>query len=1426
VVFEANRGQAPAEFVFVSRGHGYTLGIGHRYATVLAGGRSWTIRLLPSASKVRAAGPPAGIAALPGRSNYFLGNRKIEDLPQFSAVRQQEVYPAIDVVWHGSGRQLEYDFQVQPGADPRQIRMRFEGVDRVQLNEGDLWLTAGGSRFRLPKPTVYQDTRTGRRHIAGSYRLDSGTVSFDVGEYDRTAVLVIDPVLVWSAVVGGSADDAASAVATDSAGNVYITGRTASLDFPTQSPRQAASGGSTDVFVTKLNASGTAVVYSTYLGGAAEDEGKGIAVDSAGNAYVTGFTSSSNFPTQSPAQAASGGARDAFILKLAPAGNTLVYSTYFGGFSFDNASAIAIDTAGNAYVTGSTSGTVPVVGAVQPASGGFTDAFVTKLNAAGTAYVYTTHLGGSAIDDGNGIAVTAAGEATVTGTTFSANFPVKNAKQPAIGGASVANAFVTRFNAAGNAHLFSTYLGGAGPSSGAAVAVAPDGTTYVTGTASSANFPLKNAAQAAYGGNGDAFVTAFQPSGADHVFSTFLGGSGSDFATAISATANGVAVGGSSGSVDFTLSGSLRTLLSPVHRSLDSGGTWQGRPFPGAAVAIAAHPTDANTAYVATERAVYRTTDGGATWSQRTSAATDFVSLAVDPADPCRIVAGLRGTANWFPPSPVPTIFGPVGAESTDCGNTWTQTSPNPEFYRLGHQFAPTSPPTLYYVSGLAQISGNFLLEVPMMCIQIGANKICSTGVRPGVIAVDTANPCTTYHGSIDAFGSFRGVLSRNTNCTTPSYQSYGTVPGTILSLAHHPTDGQTLVAGLADGTVYRRIGTGGAWTLAATLDGGVSSLAFSSGGVLYAGTRSGTVYKSTNAGATFTPTAYAGPNLGALALQGTSNVWAASREISDAFVTVLTSSGAITYSTLHGGSGADTVRGVVLRSGGEVIAAGDTGSSDIPIAGGGYGVNRSGNTDAFALRLDPLTCTYSLTPGPNSVTVTAPAGCAWTAVSNAAWITITGGASGSGNGTVTYTVAPNPNPSPRSGTITIAGQTIAIEQAGVSCTYSLTPASASPSSAGGAASFTVNTPAGCGWTAAPNAAWITISSGASGSGPGTVNYSVAANGASTQRSGAIVVAGVSFAITQQGAGTVVNPIPSTGVPNPQAGSGSTRAFTFTFNDANGASDLFVLNVLINNAIEGRNSCYLAYLPSGPASGTLVLVNDAGDAGGPFAGTLALPGSGIIANSQCSVNGAGSSASMSGNTLTLTLNMTFAAGYSGNRVVYAAARDLGGNNSGWHAKGVWNVPGAAPQPTRVTSLSPSSASSSTVTLTAQFADDTGFGDLSVLNLLIHDAIDGRNACYVAFVQSIGTLVLVNNAGDAGGPFAGAVTIPGTGTAANSQCTIAAAQSSVSGAGNTLTLTLRITFAGSFAGDRIVYAAARDNSGNNSGWQALGTISVP
>jgi acyl-coenzyme A thioesterase PaaI-like protein len=340
------------------------------------------------------------------------------------------------------------------------------------------------------------------------------------------------------------------------------------------------------------------------------------------------------------------------------------------------------------------------------------------------------------------------------------------------------------------------------------------------------------------------------------------------------------------------------------------------------------------------------------------------------------------------------------------------------------------------------------------------------------------------------------------------------------------------------------------------------------------------------------------------------------------------------------------------------------------------------------------------------------------------------------------------------------------------------------------------------------------------------VNYSVAANGASTQRSGAIVVAGVSFAITQQGAGTVVNPIPSTGVPNPQAGSGSTRAFTFTFNDANGASDLFVLNVLINNAIEGRNSCYLAYLPSGPASGTLVLVNDAGDAGGPFAGTLALPGSGIIANSQCSVNGAGSSASMSGNTLTLTLNMTFAAGYSGNRVVYAAARDLGGNNSGWHAKGVWNVPGAAPQPTRVTSLSPSSASSSTVTLTAQFADDTGFGDLSVLNLLIHDAIDGRNACYVAFVQSIGTLVLVNNAGDAGGPFAGAVTIPGTGTAANSQCTIAAAQSSVSGAGNTLTLTLRITFAGSFAGDRIVYAAARDNSGNNSGWQALGTISVP
>ncbi|MEZ5403971.1 MAG: hypothetical protein R2729_30100 [Bryobacteraceae bacterium] len=295
----------------------------------------------------------------------------------------------------------------------------------------------------------------------------------------------------------------------------------------------------------------------------------------------------------------------------------------------------------------------------------------------------------------------------------------------------------------------------------------------------------------------------------------------------------------------------------------------------------------------------------------------------------------------------------------------------------------------------------------------------------------------------------------------------------------------------------------------------------------------------------------------------------------------------------------------------------------------------------------------------------------------------------------------------------------------------------------------------------------------------------------------------------------------------PAAGNLLSQVFSFTFFHAQGASKLNVLNVLINNAVDGRNACYLAFVVS---SGSLFLVNDSGDAGGPYAGSMVLPGSGSIANSQCTVNGSGSSVAVSGNTLTLTLNISFAPSFAGSRLLYMAARDNdanpGVNNTGWHANGAWQVPGSPLTPARVSSISPARATSRTVSLTGVFTDNAGFAALSVLNILINNAIDGRGACYIAFVVSDGSLFLVNDAGDGGGPFAGSLIIPGAGSAANSQCTVSGAGSSVVKSGNTVTLTLNVTFSPSFAGDRVVYAAARDNLSNNSGWQALATIAVP
>jgi hypothetical protein len=296
---------------------------------------------------------------------------------------------------------------------------------------------------------------------------------------------------------------------------------------------------------------------------------------------------------------------------------------------------------------------------------------------------------------------------------------------------------------------------------------------------------------------------------------------------------------------------------------------------------------------------------------------------------------------------------------------------------------------------------------------------------------------------------------------------------------------------------------------------------------------------------------------------------------------------------------------------------------------------------------------------------------------------------------------------------------------------------------------------------------------------------------------------------------------PAASAVSPTSGSGSSQNFSVTFtNDPVGAQQLGVVNILINNFLDGRQACYIAY--SVP-DGKLYLVDDAGDAGGPFAGTIQLNGSlGSISNGQCMINGAGSSAAISGDTLTLTLNITFTAPFAGNKIVYTAARDRGSGNSGWQALGVWSVPGFNTFPS-VGTVIPSSGTGLSQTFILTFADSKGSQDLGVVNILINNFLDGRQACYLAYSQPLGVLYLENDAGTALLP---AITLGRPGSTSNSACTVNAATSSASVSGNILTLKLDMSFTAAFAGNRVIYAAARDSTdSNNSGWQSMGSWTV-
>jgi hypothetical protein len=311
-------------------------------------------------------------------TNYLLGNdpsRWRTGIVSFAQVRYGEVYPGVDLVYYGSGRDLEYDFVVSPGADPSAIRMLIEGAERVRVDEtGDLVLEVGGGEIRQRAPAIYQDGPAGRERVPGGYAVHGDTVTFVVGAYDPTRPLVVDPVIVYSRWYINNGEDYGYAVAVDADGCAYYTGYTLWFE----------PGASYEVFVAKLSPTGSALVYLTYLGGSGDDIGYGIALGTDRSAYVAGWTGSQDFPTASPLQANIGGDFDGFVLRLSPSGSALVYSTYLGGNAYDVGTGIAVGGDGSAVVSGYTqSPDFPTASPYQACLRGPADAFVAKLSPSG-----------------------------------------------------------------------------------------------------------------------------------------------------------------------------------------------------------------------------------------------------------------------------------------------------------------------------------------------------------------------------------------------------------------------------------------------------------------------------------------------------------------------------------------------------------------------------------------------------------------------------------------------------------------------------------------------------------------------------------------------------------------------------------------------------------------------------------------------------------------------------------------------------------------------------------------------------------------------------------------------------------------------------------------------------------------------------------
>jgi hypothetical protein len=1058
---------------------------------------------------------------LPGKVNYIRGNDPRQwqlGLPTYERVTYHEVYPGIDVVYYGNQKQLEFDLVLRPGADPGKIRLKFAGAQKLSLGRaGELLVATAVGNLGVALPTVYQVSEGIRKPVSGGYKLlENNEVSFAVGAYDRSKALVIDPVIVYSTLLGGGTSDTdPQSIAIDGSGNAYIAGFTDASDFPTVNALQPGLHSAPDGFVTKINSTGTALVYSTYIGGTSFDQFFGIAVDSTGAAWVTGQTGSSDFPVLNPFQATLRAGVNAVVLKLNTNGS-LAYSTYLGSTAFATmGSAVAVDTSSNAYVTGFTSSSTFQVtgGVVQTTSNDKNKAFVTKFSPSG-AVLYSTFLGGDQVNSGNAIAVDSSGNAYVTGESRDSNFTNY------LGGLARTNAgnsdaFVAKLNPTATTILYATFLGGTGEDVGNAIAVDGSGNAYVGGSTFSSDLsPTGGVLQPAYGGSGDGFLAKLNSAGSAFLFITYLGGSRNDFvqSLAVDSGGGGVYVTGGTTSSTFPTSspfqGTIPSNTTSLFITANGGSSWT--PFdtniPAVVSDIAPSPASSSVSVVATDSGIFRTTNGGTNWTLQDSAA--LRSLSRSPANSNIIYGGIN--LNTY--------------QSTNDGVTWT----------------------------LRGSTGLLLQQVVADPVTANTVYIFSTtgGVAKSTDAAATWNPSNTglpsgnvramvaaSDGSLYVSLAGQGVYKSTNQAASWSPVNTGLPAGFSGSfLAVAPSNPADLY--VSNGTVFKTTNGGTSWTATGSnipdANAGFLAVSPTNPNVVYvASPDAPTVFMTTDAGAS--PWTPAGSGLGIAVPSkivfdplNASRIFVVSPVNPAGFVAKINTAGSgFIYSSFLTGSKGTSPRGIAADGAGNAFVTGNT-SGGFATTTGAFQTSQLLNLpEGFVIKIaDSGACSFSVSPSGTQLisgnlqtlvfTVTAGTGCAWTASSNQAFTTFPNGNSGTGTGNVSIKVDANNTGSTRSATLTIAGQSITLMQANISCTFTLSNPTPMVPASGGSLQINVTAPVGCDWAAVnnfPNA--ITGISGSPGSGNGTVTFTIAPNSSLTTRTLVVPIATATLTITQ-----------------------------------------------------------------------------------------------------------------------------------------------------------------------------------------------------------------------------------------------------------------------------------------------------------------------